>query len=181
MKEIKAFASASAIAQEVLQNIRTVTAFHGQHKEEERYIRGDSSLFFISCSSNLDSPRIWSLRRKLEFEKASTWVCANACRKSSLFWPSPSHSGNHIHVHVRLGRPKPFFRYGPQLVRTECEHYTGGTVIVVSDTNLSFHSDWLMRASSILGVHRLHGQWIFLIPSEQAVYSSCRNSLGNHV
>jgi hypothetical protein len=35
-KEIKAFASASAVAQEVLQNIRTVTAFHGQQKEEER-------------------------------------------------------------------------------------------------------------------------------------------------
>jgi ABC-type multidrug transport system fused ATPase/permease subunit len=36
IKEIQAFASASAIAQEVLQNIRTVTAFHGQTKEEER-------------------------------------------------------------------------------------------------------------------------------------------------
>jgi ABC-type multidrug transport system fused ATPase/permease subunit len=36
IKEVQAFASASAIAQEVLQNIRTVTAFHGQEKEEER-------------------------------------------------------------------------------------------------------------------------------------------------
>jgi hypothetical protein len=36
MKEIQAFASASSVAQEVLQNIRTVTAFHGQTKEEER-------------------------------------------------------------------------------------------------------------------------------------------------
>jgi hypothetical protein len=36
IKEIQAFASASAIAQEVLQNVRTVTAFHGQTKEEER-------------------------------------------------------------------------------------------------------------------------------------------------
>jgi hypothetical protein len=36
IKEIQAFASASSIAQEVLQNIRTVTAFHGQAKEEER-------------------------------------------------------------------------------------------------------------------------------------------------
>ncbi len=36
IKEIQAFASASSIAQEVLRNIRTVTAFHGQTKEEER-------------------------------------------------------------------------------------------------------------------------------------------------
>ncbi len=36
IKEVKAFAAASSVAQEVLQNIRTVTAFHGQHKEEER-------------------------------------------------------------------------------------------------------------------------------------------------
>ena len=38
MKEVKAFASASAIAQEVLQNIRTVTAFHGQEKEHDRSV-----------------------------------------------------------------------------------------------------------------------------------------------
>jgi hypothetical protein len=36
IKEIQAFASASVIPQEVLQNIRTVTAFHSQTKEEER-------------------------------------------------------------------------------------------------------------------------------------------------
>ena len=39
MKEVQAFASASSIAQEVLQSIRTVTAFHGQKKEEERSAR----------------------------------------------------------------------------------------------------------------------------------------------
>ncbi|CAF0803419.1 unnamed protein product [Adineta steineri] len=37
VKEVQAFASASSIAQEVLQSIRTVTAFHGQKKEEERF------------------------------------------------------------------------------------------------------------------------------------------------
>jgi len=37
VKEVKAFASASSIAQEVLQNIRTVTSFHGQQKEEKRF------------------------------------------------------------------------------------------------------------------------------------------------
>jgi ABC-type multidrug transport system fused ATPase/permease subunit len=42
IKEIQAFASASSIAQEVLQNIRTVTAFHGQTKEEERSRRNFS-------------------------------------------------------------------------------------------------------------------------------------------
>jgi hypothetical protein len=36
IKEIQAFASASSIAQEVMQNIRTVTAFHGQRNDEER-------------------------------------------------------------------------------------------------------------------------------------------------
>ncbi len=42
-KEIRAFALASSVAQEVLQNIRTVTAFHGQKKEEER------SIIIINC------------------------------------------------------------------------------------------------------------------------------------
>ncbi|CAF3805471.1 unnamed protein product [Adineta steineri] len=37
VKEVQAFAAASSIAQEVLQSIRTVTAFHGQKKEEERF------------------------------------------------------------------------------------------------------------------------------------------------
>lgn len=36
IEEAQAFASASAIAQEVLYNIRTVTAFNGQAKEKER-------------------------------------------------------------------------------------------------------------------------------------------------
>ena len=38
MKEVQAFASASAVAQEVLQNLRTVTIFHGQKKEEDRFL-----------------------------------------------------------------------------------------------------------------------------------------------
>ncbi|CAF1308683.1 unnamed protein product [Rotaria sordida] len=38
-KEIQAFASASSISQEVLQNVRTVTTFHGQAKEEERFAK----------------------------------------------------------------------------------------------------------------------------------------------
>jgi hypothetical protein len=45
IKEVQAFASASSIAQEVLQNIRTVTAFHGQKKEEERYMMYSSILY----------------------------------------------------------------------------------------------------------------------------------------
>ena len=36
-REVKAFSKASAIAQEVLGSIRTVTAFGGQKKEEARY------------------------------------------------------------------------------------------------------------------------------------------------
>ena len=46
MKEVKAFSKASAVAQEVLSSIRTVTAFGGQKKEEERFdeekMRGNS-------------------------------------------------------------------------------------------------------------------------------------------
>jgi hypothetical protein len=37
LEEVKAFSSASSIVQEVLQSIRTVTAFHGQDKEEKRF------------------------------------------------------------------------------------------------------------------------------------------------
>ncbi|CAF0982646.1 unnamed protein product [Adineta steineri] len=37
VKEIKAYSLASSIAEEALGNIRTVTSFHGQQKEEERY------------------------------------------------------------------------------------------------------------------------------------------------
>ncbi len=36
-KEIRTFSLASSVTQEVLQNIRTVIAFHGQRKEEERF------------------------------------------------------------------------------------------------------------------------------------------------
>lgn len=37
-KEIKSFSKASAVAQEVLGSIRTVTAFGGQKKEEQRFV-----------------------------------------------------------------------------------------------------------------------------------------------
>jgi hypothetical protein len=47
IKEIKAFAVASSIAQEVLQNIRTVTAFHGQWKEEQRCVPNKHADRFI--------------------------------------------------------------------------------------------------------------------------------------
>ncbi|CAF1495968.1 unnamed protein product [Adineta steineri] len=35
--EIEAYSTAASIAEEALENIRTVTSFHGQQKEEERY------------------------------------------------------------------------------------------------------------------------------------------------
>jgi ABC-type multidrug transport system fused ATPase/permease subunit len=59
IKEIQAFASASSIAQEVLRNIRTVTAFHGQTKEEERSIIISFQLFLRNLFLfYLDSLRI---------------------------------------------------------------------------------------------------------------------------
>lgn len=38
-KELKAYARAGAVAEEVLSSIRTVVIFGGEHKECERYIR----------------------------------------------------------------------------------------------------------------------------------------------
>ena len=59
IKEIQAFASASSIAQEVLQNIRTVTAFHGQRNDEERQmIIIDETLFSLRFLFNLDLRKI---------------------------------------------------------------------------------------------------------------------------
>ena len=47
---MEAYASASSIAQEVLRNIRTVTSFHGQKKEEERYAVIESYLLLLTNS-----------------------------------------------------------------------------------------------------------------------------------
>lgn len=58
IKEVQAFASASAIAQEVLQNILTVTAFHGQEKEEERSVSFDDRDEAKCIADGLDLRRI---------------------------------------------------------------------------------------------------------------------------
>jgi hypothetical protein len=59
IKEIQAFASASSIAQEVLQNIRTVTAFHGQRNDEERQmIIIYETLFSLKVLLDLDLRKI---------------------------------------------------------------------------------------------------------------------------
>jgi hypothetical protein len=55
IKQIKAFAVASSIAQEVLRNIRTVTAFHGQWKEEQRWVPNKHAGIFIF---NYESSRL---------------------------------------------------------------------------------------------------------------------------
>jgi hypothetical protein len=64
VKEVKSFAAASSVAQEVLQNIRTTTAFHGQEKEEKRFRMIYSVLlpFFI----HLDLQIISSNQKQLE-------------------------------------------------------------------------------------------------------------------
>ncbi|CAF0788245.1 unnamed protein product [Adineta ricciae] len=96
IKEIQAFASASAIAQEVLQNIRTVTAFHGQKKEEERFAK------------NLLTAQKMGLKKGLFMGLSQGFSqIANFAAFAITFW------------------------YGPQLVRTECENYSPGNVLVV--------------------------------------------------
>ncbi|CAF0756890.1 unnamed protein product [Adineta steineri] len=96
IKEIQAFAVASSVAQEVLQSIRTVTAFHGQRKEEERF------------ATNLTRAKSMGLKKGLYMG-----ICQGF---------------NQI---ATFGAFAITFWYGPQLVRTDCHHYSAGTVIVV--------------------------------------------------
>ena len=59
IKETQAYASASSIAQEVLQNIRTVTSFHGQQKDEERCdVTSNLKCVMQVTIFHLDLPRI---------------------------------------------------------------------------------------------------------------------------
>ncbi|CAF5081195.1 unnamed protein product, partial [Rotaria sp. Silwood1] len=96
MKEIKAFAAASSIAQEVIQNIRTVTAFHSQAKEEERFAK------------NLTLAKTIGIKKGL-------YIGLSQCLSQIFTFLAFTIT----------------FWYGPQLVRTECTHYTAGSVIVV--------------------------------------------------
>ncbi|CAF1391257.1 unnamed protein product [Adineta steineri] len=95
-KEIEAFVSASSIAQEVLQSIRTVTAFHGQKKEEERF------------SENL------ILAKQIGIKKGLYMGLSQCLYQIFLFFA--------------FGIT---FWYGPELVRTDCTHYSAGTVLAV--------------------------------------------------
>ncbi len=71
VKEIKAFSEASAVAQEVLGSIRTVTAFGGQKKEEKRFegdkIRRNSfqTWFSFRFSENLVEAKRIALKKGL--------------------------------------------------------------------------------------------------------------------
>ncbi|CAF4145934.1 unnamed protein product [Rotaria sordida] len=95
-KETEAFALASSVAQEVLQNIRTVTAFHGQAKEEERFVK------------NL------IVAKKIGIKKG---LYMGICQGLSQLFTFLSFTLT--------------FWYGPQLVRTDCTHYSPGTLLVV--------------------------------------------------
>jgi len=49
-------------------------------------------------------------------------------------------------------------RYGLKLVRTDCTHYTGGSVIVVSRLDILFLLSIISFENFVLlGVHRMHG------------------------
>ncbi|CAF2533632.1 unnamed protein product [Rotaria sp. Silwood2] len=96
VKEIKAFSKASAVAQEVLGSIRTVTAFSGQKKEEERF------------SENLLEAKQIGIKKGLYMG-----ICQGAAQVA-------------IYVSFAIT-----FWYGPYLVRTECDNYDAGSVIVI--------------------------------------------------
>lgn len=52
-RELKAYAKAGAVADEVLSSIRTVAAFGGEKKEVERFVQTNykESLVYFSCSN----------------------------------------------------------------------------------------------------------------------------------
>ncbi|CAF1188857.1 unnamed protein product [Adineta steineri] len=96
VKEIKAYSLASSIAEEALGNIRTVTSFHGQQKEEERY------------SQNLFSAKKVGIRKSLCMGISQGLVQLLGFSAVTLtLW------------------------YGLILTRTESQHYTPGTLIMV--------------------------------------------------
>ncbi|CAF0919000.1 unnamed protein product [Rotaria sordida] len=95
-REIKAFSKASAVAQEVLGSIRTVTAFSGQQKEEERF------------AENLREAKQIGIKKGLYMG-----LCQAAAQVA-------------IYISFTIT-----FWYGPYLVRTECQNYNAGAVIVI--------------------------------------------------
>ncbi|CAF3666385.1 unnamed protein product [Adineta steineri] len=95
-KEVQAYSKASAVAQEVLGSIRTVTAFGGQKKEEERF------------AENLIEAK------EIGIKKGLYMGIGQAVAQVAIY----------LSFTVT-------FWYGPHLVRTECENYNAGTVIVV--------------------------------------------------
>ena len=114
IKEVQAFASASAIAQEVLQNIRTVTAFHGQEREEQRCEIYNRDLDSISLSIYCRFADTLVDAKKIGIKKG---IAVGSCLcASSIF----TYAAFAILVW-----------YGPYLVRTDCTNYSAGSVVVV--------------------------------------------------
>lgn len=63
VKEIQAYDKALSIAQEVIENIRTVTSFHGQKKEEERFISLINSTIDLCIVIDLDTVIIFNQQK----------------------------------------------------------------------------------------------------------------------
>ncbi|CAF4275601.1 unnamed protein product [Adineta steineri] len=95
-KEIEAYGLASSIAEEALRNIRTVTSFHGQKKEEEQY------------RQNLFSAKKVGIRKSLYIGLCQGFGQLFSFSAITLtFW------------------------YGLKLVKSECQNYTPGTLIII--------------------------------------------------
>ncbi|CAF1032346.1 unnamed protein product [Adineta steineri] len=95
-KEIQAYGLASSIAEEALRNIRTVTSFHGQKKEEEQY------------GQNLFSAKKVGIRKSLYIGLCQGFGKLFSFSAITLtFW------------------------YGLKLVKSECQDYTPGTLIII--------------------------------------------------
>jgi hypothetical protein len=93
-KEIKVFAVASSIAQEVLRNIRTVTAFHEQWKEEQRCVPNKHAHRFIFNNESSRFADNLIVAKKIREKKVSTWAYVKAFQISLYLRPSRLHSGN---------------------------------------------------------------------------------------
>ena len=114
VEEVQAFASASAVAQEVLQNIRTVTSCHGQAKEEERFV-GLFLLFFRMFFLDSRFAKNLNEARKIGIKKG--------------FYVGLCQGFSSVMTYTAFAI---IVWYGPYLSRTDCLHYSAGSVLVVS-------------------------------------------------
>jgi hypothetical protein len=76
----------------------------------------------------------WLQQNELELKKVYIWEYVKGCHRFLPIWHLQSHFGNDhngLPLYLEWSFFSNIFRYGPQLVRIDCTHYSPGTVIVV--------------------------------------------------